>query len=345
MTTAATMAAADHSNKIKWLAGLLALLIGGAVWAANEFAFQLSRADLWRMVREGVAGYSAVKGQETGELIQASGEIWRRWRNGPLFSGGAIALGATLALLALFYLLRGQVKLEKPRTGIKIPRWNLGERVLHWFVAVLFILLTVTGLTLLYGKAVLLPWLGKAQFAHWAQWAKWLHNLSGPLFIAGLVPMILIWFKDNLWRPGIDGAWFKALGGLVGRAHPPAGRMNAGEKGWFWLLMTVGGVLSVTGLLLDLPLFGLERESMQIAHLLHVVSAFLVIVGALGHIYIGTIGTEGALEGMITGEVDLSWARQHHDLWLEELEKAGKFTLLKGETEIQRPASFFKPET
>ncbi len=321
------------------------LLVAGVVWAmAGEFSSSLPRADLWRMVREGVAGYTAVKGREAGELIQASGEAWRQLRNGPLFTGGAIVLGGTLALLALFYLLRGQVKLEKPRTGIKVRRWNLGERMLHWFVAVLFIILTVTGLTLLYGKAVLLPWLGKAQFAYWAQLAKWLHNISGPLFIAGLVPMILIWFKDNLWRPGIDWAWFKALGGLIGRAHPPAGRMNAGEKGWFWLLMIMGGLLSLTGLLLDLPLFGLGRESMQMIHLIHGVSAFLVIAGALGHIYIGTIGTEGALEGMIHGEVDLSWARQHHDLWLEALEKEGRFSLAKGETRIERPASFFKPE-
>jgi hypothetical protein len=36
---------------------------------------------------------------------------------------------------------------------------------------------------------------------------------------------------------------------------------------------------------------------------------------------IGTLGMEGAFEAMWTGEVDYNWAKEHHDLWLEQLTK------------------------
>lgn len=309
---------------------------------AGSGQFVNPRADLWRQVRQGVEGYTAVRGLEAGELIQASGEIWRQWRNGPLFRGGQWLLGGTAALLMIFFLVRGRVRLAKPRTGIRLKRWSLAERVLHWYTALLFLLLALTGLILFYGKILLIPLLGKAGFASVASLAKWTHNLMGPLFITGLAVMILIWFKDNLWRPGVDWAWFKAFGGLIGKKHPPAGRMNAGEKGWFWLLVLAGSAVSITGLLLDLPLFGLGREVLQLSHLLHVVAALVLLAASLGHVYIGTIGTEGALEGMINGEVDLSWARQHHNLWLQELEAQGQYLPRKGKVQVQRPKAFFQ---
>ncbi|WP_286292647.1 formate dehydrogenase subunit gamma [Methylomarinovum tepidoasis] len=330
-------------NRRLWqVTGLVLLLLSVGLVAATV-DWNNPRAELWRQVREGVEGYSAVRGLESGELIQASGEVWRRWRNGPLSWAGGLVLGGVVLILGLFHLLHGPQRLEKPRTGIRVLRWSLGERVLHWATAVLFILLSLTGLSLLYGRRLLIPLIGHETFAAYLAIAKFTHNLIGPLFVACLIVMGLTWFRDNLWRK-IDWDWFKSFGGLFGGGHPHAGRMNAGEKAWFWLLMTVGAVVSVTGLLLDLPLFGLERESLQLSHILHVAAALIVMAASLGHIYIGTLGTEGALEGMISGKVDLSWARQHHDLWLEELQQAGRLPRQGERPEIERPAHFFRPD-
>lgn len=272
----------------------------------------------WRQVREGVAGYTAVKGQESNVLIQGSGQNWRQLRNGPIAGWGGAALGISVFALGAFYLWRGKVPLSHPRTGETVERWSLGERVLHWYTAILFLWLAFSGLSLLYGRALLIPILGHAVFSVWAEIAKVSHNFIGPLFIAGLLLMIASWVRDNIPNR-LDIEWFKAYGGLVGDQHPSAQRMNGGEKVWFWLLALGGVLVSLSGLALDFPNFGQERWLMQLSELAHVVFALLLIVGALGHIYIGTIGSEGALEGMVSGKVDKSWAIQHHDLWYEEV--------------------------
>jgi formate dehydrogenase subunit gamma len=276
------------------------------------------KADYWRMVRDNTKGYSAVKGRETNELIQGSGQNWRELRNGPIATYGSWLIGLTLAVLALFYLWRGKVELAHPRTGKTIERWTVKERRMHWVTAGLFIILAVTGLSLLYGRMVLIPLFGHNGFSTYAELAKWTHNILGPLFMVGLVSMTINWFKNNFLNK-IDLQWFKEFGGMIGDKHPSAEKLNGGEKMWFWSLVTVGMALCLTGLVLDFPNFDQEREIIQISHLIHVISALVLIAFAFGHIYIGTIGTEGALEGMVTGQVDTSWAEQHHDLWVKSV--------------------------
>ncbi|MGR9117027.1 MAG: formate dehydrogenase subunit gamma [Gammaproteobacteria bacterium] len=276
-------------------------------------------AALWRQVHDGIAGYSAVNGQETGVLIQRFGDQWQRLRSGLIAGVGAWGLALTLFAIACFFLFKGPVKLQQPRTGELVERWSVYERYLHLVTAFLFLMLMFTGLVLLYGRRWLLPFVEPANFSVLAQWAKIIHNYSGPLFVVALALMFVCWFKDNLPRRE-DLQWLKALGGIVGNRHPSAGRMNAGEKLWFWLLMSVGLLLIGSGLMLDFPVFGQSRQLLQYSHLLHTVSAFLLMIAAIGHIYIGTLGTEGAFEGMKTGKVDVSWAKQHHDLWLESLQ-------------------------
>jgi formate dehydrogenase subunit gamma len=276
------------------------------------------RADYWRQVRDNTSGYSAVQGRETNELIQGSGENWRQLRNGPVALAGSGLLIFTLAVLVVFYAWRGKVELSHPRTGQTIERWTLNERRLHWITAGLFIVLGVTGLSLLYGRAVLIPLFGHDGFSNYAAIAKWLHNILGPLFMVGLVLMIVNWFSQNFFNR-VDLEWFKQFGGMIGDNHPSAGKLNGGEKVWFWTLATAGVALCLSGLVLDFPNFDQEREIIQLSHLVHVFTALIMVSFSFGHIYIGTIGTEGALEGMVTGQVDTAWAEQHHDLWAKEV--------------------------
>lgn len=281
---------------------------------------QESEPAYWEQLQINQKGYSAVSGRETDELIQSTGKIWRDLRRGPVSVIGALFIAVTAFALLAFYLYRGQVKLSQPKTGNTVERWNKFERYLHWFTAITFILLMITGLSLLYGRTLFIPLLGHEVFSSYASIAKLIHNYTGLLFMVGLLLMIVSWLKHNL-PDKTDIQWFLQFGGMIGDKHPSAKRMNAGEKGWFWTLFFAGTLVVVSGLILDFPNFDQERELLQLAHITHVVLALVLIAFSLGHIYIGTIGTEGALEGMVTGQVDTTWAKQHHDLWYAELEQ------------------------
>jgi formate dehydrogenase subunit gamma len=290
--------------------------------AAQNTREEEQRREFWRQARGGVAGYSAITTPEAGVLIQSGGDTWRLAREGPVKRWGGILLLVVLAALIVFHVVAGSVKLEQ-RTGRTITRWSMFERVMHWYTAILFIILAVTGLSLLFGRTVLIPLIGHQAFAAWANLAKPIHDWLAIPFVIGLVLMMVPWIKDSLPK-AYDWTWIKMGGGYLDKSkHPPAGFVNAGEKIWFWLLFFGGIVLTVSGVFLLFPNLGFERSAMQLAHLAHAISGVALIAFSIGHIYLGTLGNEGSLEGMITGEVDEAWAKAHHSLWYEEVKKEG----------------------
>ncbi len=300
------------------LTGYLAYDAGLAVAAEDAEKDAVNpRAEYWRAVRGGVEGYSAVSGQETGVLIQNGGQNWRAVRNGPVsFYGGSLII-AVLIVLAAKHIVRGKDKLES-RTGRTIARWSTFARVMHWYVAISFIILAITGLSLIFGKNVLIPLMGKEGFAAWAALAKPVHDYLALPFAAGLAVLMLMWLGHNFPK-SYDFQWLKSLGGAIGEGHPPAGFFNAGEKVFYWLLFVGGVAMTLSGVYLLFPNLETVRESMQFWHIIHASSGLFLIAVALGHIYLGSIGTEGVLEGMVSGEVDEGFARQHHSLWYEEV--------------------------
>ena len=311
------------------LAGALALPLGSYLYSGLSSAQAAAekqanpRANYWRAVREGITGYTAVVGQETNVLIQNGGQNWRQARNGPVASIMPWVLAAFLGAILLFAIVRGQVKLEHRPSGRTVRRWSLAERVLHWYTAVLFILLAITGLSLLFGRAALIPILGPAGFAAGAQFAIYVHNYLGPFFVVGVVIEVAAWIRFNI--PGkVDWEWIKQGGGLIGKGkHPHAGRINAGEKILtFWVGMVILGIaVSLSGLYLLGWIGSGMRETMQTANLVHSVAAVLYISVMLGHMYLGAWGVQGAFQAMWKGEVDEEWAKQHHDLWHKEAKK------------------------
>ncbi len=273
-------------------------------------------ADYWRTLRQGEAGYSASAPGNESNLINASGTAWQFQRNEEIMKIGAWSFAIFAGAVVLFYLARGTVRLDKGRSGKVVERWSLSNRVIHWWVAVLFIIQLITGLIILYGKPLLIPLIGKEAFGTLAMLSKNGHNYLGPLLFVGMVVMVVAWLKDNIPK-GIDFAWFAKGGGLVGKGHPHAEFLNGGEKVWFWIVALAGGLIVVTGMVLNFPQFDQTRETMQNMLYLHGISGLIVGAMMLGHIYIATLGTEGALEGMVNGHVDTNWAAQHHDLWYE----------------------------
>ena len=298
---------------------LLLCLLGGI------YSFQVlgtdagnPHANFWRAVRHGTPGFTTVSSQGHTVLIQNSGENWRELRNSLIMRMTQWVLVLVLLAIGLFYVFAGKDRLERPRSGIKIERYTLGERILHWYTALAFIIMAITGLSIFLGRLVLIPIFGHSVVSGYLQAAKVLHNYCGPLMLVGILLEFMIWVRFNIPKKK-DLLWFKNMGGMLGKGpRPHSEKINGGEKAWFWLAFIFGIIMGLTGITLDFPIWSQSRFAMQFCHVIHVSIGVLFIAASFGHIYIGTIGAEGVFEGMWGGFVDASWAQQHNDLWYKE---------------------------
>ncbi|MDZ5457048.1 formate dehydrogenase subunit gamma [Azohydromonas lata] len=263
---------------------------------------------------------------EQNVILQRGGNTWRTWRNGPLATiAGTLLLLVPLAILAL-YRVFGPQRIEGGETGRDIQRFTRLDRWTHWATAITFLAMAATGLVILFGKQLLLPWMGHDAFSWLAIISKYAHNILGPLFILCSLAMFFTFVRRNRFERA-DWQWVKAGGGLVSHAHVPAPYFNFGEKMWFWLGVTLlGGLMALTGLMLNFPYFagntpgpGFTRYLLQWANMLHLLGAAAYIAFAMGHIYLGTLGSPGAYRGMRHGAVDEAWVRTHHELWWRQI--------------------------
>lgn len=278
-------------------------------------------ADLWREVRQRdaeITGISQVKSDGANVLVNVSGETWRQYRVNTLIPKAGAAILLVLVVIAIFRLLRGRIMLAEGRSGNRILRFTTNQRLAHWSTAILFSLLGITGLVLLLGRKFLIPVFGAEGFSSIAVGAKFLHDYLGPLFMLALTWLFILFVRDNMPSPKLDLQWLLKGGGLFGK-HAHADRYNAGEKLWFWLATIVGLVVVISGLILDFPIFGQTRATMEFYHFVHGITAIIMIVVSFGHIYMGTAALEATFEVMKTGYCDANWAKEHHDLWYEKV--------------------------
>jgi len=298
-----------------------------------------SDADMWRAVRQGVEGTVSIPDKKAGVLVQSYGDSFRAFRNGPMSETGGWALLAVFVVLGAFYALRGRIKVDAGMSGRTVLRFNFLERFAHWLTAGSFVILGLTGLNVLYGRYVIKPVIGADAFASLTLAGKYAHNFLGFAFAAGIVLMVILWIKDNLPN-GQDLKWLAVGGGLFSKGvHPQAKKFNAGQKLIFWSVVILGGSLSVTGFALMFPFelapfagtfkmlnaFGFDlpttlsmMEETQLALVWHGIVALTLMVIIIAHIYIGSVGMEGAIDAVTSGEVDENWAREHHSLWLQD---------------------------
>jgi formate dehydrogenase subunit gamma len=302
-----------------------------------------NNAPFWRGVRDSgaQAGTTNISGLETGTLVQSftqypgslyttAGEAWRQVRNQWILPyGGALLLIAVLAV-GMFYWRTGGIGGHEPDTGRVIERFTYFERAAHWSVAISFVLLAVSGIVIALGKFFLLPIIGATLFG-WLTYAlKTLHNFAGPVFAVALLVFIFTYLRDNLPRAG-DMGWLAKGGGMFSGEHVPSGRFNAGEKIVFWGgVIVLGLIVVISGLVLNqlVPGMAYTRGEMQIAHMIHAVSSFLMMAMFVGHIYMGTIGVKGSLQAMRTGYVDEAWAKEHHEYWYDDI-KSGRVPAIR----------------
>ncbi len=315
-------------TKFRVIVGVLVLLLlafgahpAGAQQptSVNPQASSVKEQQLFQELNR-ISGRCTLPDQKACTIEQPAGRDWRHFHEVTLrWIGGLVILGI-LAVLVVFYLWRGMVRIESGRSGRTIVRFNGFERFVHWMTATCFIILALSGLNITFGKPLLLPLIGPEPFTAWSQWAKYSHNYLSFPFTVGVFLIFLMWIAGNIPNR-VDVEWLKRGGGIVGHDHPSAYRFNAGQKMIYWIVVLGGAAVAISGYLLMFPFYGTDIASMQAAQITHAIVAVLFVAAMIGHIYIGTVGMEGAFEAMGTGTVDLNWAKEHHDLWLEE-EKA-----------------------
>ncbi len=318
-----------------------------------------SDPDLWRALRFNEANITVSAGGDVAKvLVQEGGMAWYEFRKGPLATYGGWLLLGTIGALILFYLLRGKIMIDEPMTGRTVTRFKSVERFAHWLLAGSFILLGITGLFVKYGRDYIAPLVGKEVNSTLLIGSKFVHNNVSWAFMIALVMVFFMWVWHNIPNR-TDITWFAQAGGIIGKKHPPAKKFNAGQKIIFWSVILLGGSISVSGLSLlfpfELPLFaktftvlndlgipGLlgmaelptvlaPQEEMQLAQAWHAIVSFVLMAIIIAHIYIGSVGMQGAYDAMGSGEVDEAWAHQHHSIWLDEV-KAGQKEAPKGAT-------------
>jgi formate dehydrogenase subunit gamma len=313
----------------------------------------VSDAEVFRALRYGTADVTvSAKGPAADVIIQDGGMRWLAFRGGPLKNIGGYLLLGVLLLLVLFYIFRGKIRIEEGASGVKIERFKLIERFGHWLMAGSFIILAITGLLTLFGRVGIIPIIGKSAFSGLASITIFLHNWVSWGFMVGLALVFFMWVLDNIPKKH-DIVWLMQGGGLFTKGlHPPSTKFNAGQKIIFWVVILFGLSISVSGLSLLFPfqitlfastfdllnnlgissLLGLgelntalaPHEEMQLSQTWHAIVAFAFIAVIFAHIYIGSVGMEGALDAMTSGQVDEQWAKEHHGLWVEEIKQKEK---------------------
>src|SRR5712672_3003275 len=318
------------STVTRALCAAIALLFVLAHPAAAQLSFKpaaesVHEDQLLNALKEGdkISGRISIPDVNAANLIQPAGRDWRDFQRSKLpIIGGVIIIGMFAALL-IFLMVRGRIRIYHGFAGTRIVRFVSFERFTHWLTASCFIVLALSGLNISFGRNLILPLFGADAYATMTGYAKIAHDFLAFPFMLGLVIMFLIWIRYNI--PGkIDWQWLKQGGGIVSKGqHPPAKRFNAGQKGIFWIVMIGGVLMSLSGWYMLFPYLPANVTELQFWTVIHAVIAMLFIAAMLAHIYIGSVGMEGAFDAMGTGEVDLNWAREHHSLWVEEEQAKG----------------------
>jgi formate dehydrogenase subunit gamma len=198
------------------------------------------------------------------------------------------------------------------RSG-EVPRYTSGERVNHWLVALLFILLAASGLAFFHPSFYFLSWLLGG-----GSWARILHPFLGVLMFLLFLFMALRYWNDNKIQP-YDREWGRKMSDFINNrdaALPEIDKYNIGQKQFFWVQVICMLLLIISGVVLWRPYFAglFPIPLLRIAAVVHAAAGFVLILAVIVHIY-AAIWVKGTIRAMVRGTVSHAWARHHHPLW------------------------------
>lgn len=204
----------------------------------------------------------------------------------------------------------------------EVPRYNANERVTHWIVAITFLLLAASGLAFFHPAFWFLT-----SLLGGGVWARILHPFIGVVMFVFFALMAMRYWKDNVIQ-SYDREWNKRLSDVINnRDHnlPEIDKYNIGQKQLFWTMVVTMALLLVSGVMMWRPYFAeaFSIPLIRIAAVVHAVSAFILIVGIVVHIYSAIFWVRGSLRAMTRGTVTHAWAKHHHPLWYRRVTGGG----------------------
>ncbi|WP_425439838.1 formate dehydrogenase subunit gamma [Paraferrimonas sedimenticola] len=290
---------------------------------------QTGIADMWRAAKSGQAGYTTSNSPFHGALINQYPAERLTYRSDYLAPAIMLSVFGVILIFAAFVAVNGPSRLEKGFSGVEIKRWSKFDVWLHWIGAIPCLLLILTGLTLLGGRYFIQPWVGEAGWAAIVNFSKQTHDVMAIPFIVGWFLMTILWMK-NQFLASYDFKWFLVVGGYLNFGpfkgkHPDAGFANAGEKLWFWTFAFAGGAIVVSGIIMLFPNWVEPSRSLSmLAIIIHGASSVLIAAFTVVHIFMATVMSEGGMECMVSGYCDENWAKQHHNVWYDDLKRDNK---------------------
>lgn len=206
---------------------------------------------------------------------------------------------------------------------IKVRRYSGSARLNHWVMAISFVLLLLSGLSLFHPSLFFLSGL----FGGGGN-VRWLHPWVGLVFAVSFLGLFVRFFVQNL--PELtDFIWLARLKSVLGARDeylPEIGKYNAGQKLVFWSQAFLVPVMLVTGLgLWETGLGFVEQaagykatiDQKRLAALIHAMAAVLAIVVWIIHVY-AAFWVRGTLRAMTRGTVTGGWGWRHHRKWLRK---------------------------
>lgn len=198
----------------------------------------------------------------------------------------------------------------------EVRRYNAFERFVHTVVALSFLSLAGTGLAFFHP----LFW-PLAGVQGGGQWSRIVHPYIGIVMIVFFAIMLVRYWKDNIIRP-YDREWGKHLSRIINNdmhGLPEIGKYNLGQKQLFWALAVTSVLLLCSGVLMWHSLSVMPGWVVRIAATIHAISAFVMLLGIVVHVYSAVFWIRGALRAMTRGTVTHAWAKHHHPLWYKEV--------------------------
>ena len=200
---------------------------------------------------------------------------------------------------------------------MKIDRFNVQERFVHWMVAISFVYAALSGLAMWSRH---LFWI--ATVLGGGETVRTLHPWGGTIFALILGFMFSRW-ASQMKLDAADREWLAKSGRYMvndEKGMPESGKFNGGQKMLFWVEAAFALLLFLSGAILWFPEIT-PRVLRLGAVLLHPLAAIGSIGGIIVHIYMSLFAVPGSLKAMIEGYVSARWAKAHHPKWFRQITK------------------------
>lgn len=222
----------------------------------------------------------------------------------------AAGLLATVGAIGFHYVVFGAHRLGGPKMKTDFRRFSIWERLIHAAVLVSFVTLGVTGMTAAigYGSRI-------------TGWLWIIHAFAAPVFLVALTGVVAMWARDGRFA-AYDFKWMLFVGGYLGIGKNKglkAGRFNAGQKAYLWIVAVLGVAVILSGIGRMFPI--LTQVEQGWLYQIHRYATLLASMAVIGHAYLGTLANPGTIQVTVTGRVTEEWAKHHHPVWWEEVNK------------------------